>query len=247
MNPSVSEPVDAPEDEALDELLPTVVAIGRRLLVAGERTELILVRHAQQRRSRTESRRPGGPRLSDLGRLQARLTGEYLAAEARNAAPVAAVYCSDLNRAHETAEIIAAATGGQHQQPDAELREVDMYSRDRGEANVSPAVQAKATQEFARTLRWNAFPNTEPGNDFRRRTRAALERIAAGHRNGRVVVVSHAGAIAAAFAELVDAGPDMFYLPGHASVNRIFHGNNSFVTHSLNEVGHLRAEGALTF
>jgi 2,3-bisphosphoglycerate-dependent phosphoglycerate mutase len=234
------------EGNVPDELTPTRFAMERSLLVMGDRTELILVRHAQQRRTLSEAKQTGGPRLSDLGRDQARLTGEFLAAE--STAPVEAVYCSDLNRTTETAQLIAAALAGQPQpRPDPGLREVDMYSRDRGGADVSAPVQAKAGLEFARTLRWDAFPNTEPGSDFRRRIVTALERIAQAHPGGRVVVVSHAGAISAAVAHLLGAEPDMFYFAGHASVNRLFYGDNRFVTHSLNEVGHLRAEGALTF
>jgi probable phosphoglycerate mutase len=218
----------------------------RGLLVMGDRTELILVRHAQQQQTMAEATQTGGPRLSDVGRAQARLTGEFLAAEV--AAPVDAVYCSDLNRTTETAQLIAAALAGQPElRPDPGLREVDMYSRDRGGADVSAPVQAKAGREFARTLRWDAFPNTEPGSDFRRRIHSTLERIARAHPSGRVIVVSHAGAISAVIAHLVSAEPDMFYFAGHASVNRVFYGDNRFVTHSLNEVSHLRAEGALTF
>jgi probable phosphoglycerate mutase len=218
----------------------------RSLLVMGDRTELILVRHAQQRRTLAEAYQAGGPRLSDLGRDQARLTGELLASESGPA--VDAVFCSDLTRAQETAGIIAAAvTPGRDPVVDTGLREVDMYSRDRGGADVSAAVQHKAGEEFSRTLRWDAFPHTEPGADFRRRIHATLEKIAAAHQNGRVVVVSHAGAISAMYAGLVNADPDMFYFAGHASVNRMFHGDNRFVTHSLNEVAHLRTHGALTF
>jgi probable phosphoglycerate mutase len=234
------------EGDVPDELTPTRFAMERGLLVMGDRTELILVRHAQQRRTLAEATQTGGPRLSEVGRLQARSTGEFLAAEI--AKPVDAVYCSDLNRTMETAQIIAAALGNRPEpQSDPGLREVDLYSRDRGEADVSARVQATAGAEFARTLRWDAFPNTESGSDFRRRITTTLERIAQAHPEGRIVVVSHAGAISAAVAHLVSAKPDMFFFAGHASVNRIFYGDDRLITHSLNEVGHLRAEGALTF
>lgn len=238
--------VDPIEDDVPDELTPTRFAMERGLLVMGDRTELILVRHAQQQRTLAESTQTGGPRLSEVGRLQARLTGEFLAAEI--AKPVDAVYCSDLNRTTETAQIIAAALGNRPEpRPDPGLREVDLYSRDRGGADMSASVQARAGLEFARTLRWDAFPNTESGSDFRHRIITALESIARAHPEGRVVVVSHAGAISAAVAHLLSAKPDMFYFAGHASVNRIFYGDDRLVTHSLNEVGHLRAESTLTF
>lgn len=235
-------------DEVPDELTPTRFAMERSFLVVGDRTELVLVRHAQQLRSDTEARRPGGPSLSELGRDQARLTGEHLAAELGYSEPIDAVYCSDLNRTVETATIIAEAIGGDlTPRLDPTLREVDIYGRRDGGADLSADIQARAGAEFSRTLRWDAFPNTEPGEELRARIISALERIAGEHPDGRVVVVSHAGAIGAAVAGLVGAVPDAFYFAGHASVNRIFHGDGRFMTHSLNEVGHLRAAGALTF
>lgn len=245
---ALTESVSVPQPEASDRLAPTRLAMERALLVVGERTELILVRHAQQRRTTAELDRPGGSQLSDLGRLQAQLTGEYLFAEAADSGPVDAVYCSHLNRARETAEIIAAAIrSGLEAEPVDGLREVDMYGRNRGNVDLSPIVQGQAGEEFGRTLRWDAFPNTEPAEDLRRRICTTVEQIAMNHPNGRVVIVSHAGAISALFAELIGARPDMFYFAGHASVNRLFHAGDSFATHSLNEVAHLRARRALTF
>jgi probable phosphoglycerate mutase len=238
------ESADSTADDRPDLLTPVLVAMEHGLLAVGKRTEVILIRHAQQRRSLDELYRPGGPYLSDLGLEQARLTGEYLAAEQP---PVDAVYCSDLNRARQTAEIIAAAVAdGQPPKLDNDLREVDVHRRDRAGAELSTAGQAAAGQEFARTLRWDAFPNVEVGRDVRRRMYTSVQGIAADHPNGRVVIVSHAGAISAVVAELLGAQPDMFYLAGHASVNRILHGNNRFVVDSLNEVGHLRARGVFS-
>ena len=234
------------EGDEPDELTPTRFAMERGLLVLGDRTELVLVRHAQQRRSLAEAYAPGGPRLSEFGRRQATMTGRLLAPE--SGPPVTAVYCSDLNRTRETAQLICTELGGQLEPtPDAALREIDMYSRDLGGADVSAAVQAKAGTEFSRTLRWDAFPNTEASEAFRLRVKGALERIALKHTNEKVVVVSHAGAICAAVAAMIGAEPDMFFFAGHASVSRVFHGDDRLVTHSLNEVAHLRAEGALSF
>ncbi|WP_216892248.1 histidine phosphatase family protein [Nocardia alni] len=249
---SISDPIPLPEsvstEDDLNELTPTRYAMERGLLVIGERTELILVRHAQQIRTMAAARRQGGPGLSELGQAQARLTGQYLAADADATAPISAVYCSDLNRTVETAGIIAsAAAPGLTPQPTPALREIDMYGRASGDADVSPETQATAGQKFGRTLRWDAFPNTEAGADFRQRIHAAVREIAEKHPNERVLVVSHAGAISAFVAELIGAEPDMFYFPGHASVNRVFHGDDRFIPQSMNEVGHLRARGALTF
>ncbi|MFI7195171.1 histidine phosphatase family protein [Nocardia nova] len=239
--------VSIAESAEPDELTPTRYAMERGLLVIGERTELLLVRHGQQIRTATEAYRPGGPGLSEFGQIQARLTGEYLADVAADI-PITAVYCSDLNRTVETAAIVATAAAPEVEPiPDPALREVDMYSRDRGGADVSLDIQLRAGQDFRNTLRWDAFPNTEASSDFRRRIHEALKSIAERHPNERVLVVSHAGAISSFIADLIGADPDMFYFAGHASVNRVYYGDDRFIPHSLNEAGHLRARAALTF
>jgi 2,3-bisphosphoglycerate-dependent phosphoglycerate mutase len=76
----------------------------RDLLVDGPFTELILVRHAQQSFTDAdlESGGAAGPRLSETGELQARLTGEHLAVE-----HIAGLYSSSLTRARNTARGIA--------------------------------------------------------------------------------------------------------------------------------------------
>lgn len=228
----------------LEPIASEFAVVERGLLVTGTRTELILVRHAQQRRSHDENSRPAGPRLSELGVVQARLTGEFLAQESTNGEVIDAVYCSDLDRARQTAEIIANLTTSAEPLIDRELREVEVYGSD---PELSTSQRVSACQEFARTLQWHAFPGGESGAQVRGRMHAALERIATKHRDHRVVVVSHSGSICAVIAEMIGARRDMFYFAGHASVNRIFHGDNRFITHSLNEVAHLRARGVLTY
>jgi probable phosphoglycerate mutase len=123
-----------------------------------------------------------------------------------------------------------------------------MFGRDaNADVDLSPAVQEAAGRRFMETLQWSSYPDTETGAELRRRLHGVLEDIVAAHQGHRVVVVSHAGAISAFVAGLLGAGPDMFFFAGHASVSRVFHGDSRFVTHSLNEVAHLRERKALTF
>lgn len=243
MTQPLPESADAAEAADPDQLNPSRFALERGLLVIGERTEVVLVRHAQQVRTKAETARAGGASLSPLGRHQAQLTGKHLAEEDFDA-----VYCSDLNRACETAELITEAAAP-HLSPVLEprLQEVDMYGRDAGRSGITPEMQESAGIEFHRTLRFDAFPNTEPSDALRLRIHDVVTEIAQRHEGRRVLVVSHAGAISALVAHAISAGPDMFFFAGHASVSRVFHGDGRFVTHALNEVAHLRAEGALTF
>lgn len=243
MTQPLPESADAAEAGDPDELTPSRYALERGLLVIGERTEVILVRHAQQVRTQTETSKPGGPSLSALGRHQAQLTGKHLAGE-----QIDAVYCSDLNRARETAQLIAdAAAPGLEPVEDERLREVDMYGRDAGRPGLTAQMQIDGGEEFRRTLRFDAFPNTEPSADLRERIHGVVSELTERHAGGRILVVSHAGAICSLVANAISSGPDMFYFAAHASVSRVFHGDGRFVPHALNEVAHLRAEGALTF
>lgn len=110
----------SPDDDALR---PTRGWLERALLASGPRTELILVRHGMQRRTREEELRPLGPRLSAHGARQAAAVADYLAEQ-----QISALYCSDITRAHDTARAIA------ERYPDAlepeawpDLREIDIY------------------------------------------------------------------------------------------------------------------------
>lgn len=235
---------DAAEAADPDVLFPSRYALERGLLVIGDRTEVLLVRHAQQIRTSAETKRPGGPSLSDLGRFQAELTGQLIARDG----DVDAVYCSDLNRAVETAGVIG---GIAHAEVEPvvlpELREVDMYGRDGGNRDISVEVQERAGAEFMRTGRFDVFPDTEPSEALRARIHRAVSDLVAKHRDGRIVVVSHGGAISAFIAHVIGARPDMFFYAGHASLSRVFYDEGRFAPHTMNETAHLRERGALTY
>ncbi|MBD0859810.1 histidine phosphatase family protein [Gordonia sp. zg691] len=234
------------DPDAPDQLSPTLHAMQVGLMVDDDHTEIILVRHAQQIRNAGESRRPGGPGLSQFGQLQAALTGRYLKEDPVSRS-ISAAYCSPLNRTVETASIIISHLApGLRVTVEPMLEEVDVYSRDHG-LPVPREVQEEAGEWFINTLRWDAFPNTETGEELRVRLVTAIEQIAEAHRGETVLVVSHGGAIAALFAAIVSAGPDMFFFPAHASVHRVRHRGSRFVPQSMNDVGHLRLDDKLTF
>jgi probable phosphoglycerate mutase len=135
-------------------------------------TTILLARHGETDWNR-ELRFQGhaDEPLNDTGRAQARRLAADLA-EAR----IVAVYSSDLRRASETAEIVAASLG----LPivlDARLREIDVGSwqgHTRGELDGRP---------------WDG----ETHDDHRRRVVAAVGAIAGVHPGGTVLVVAHGG------------------------------------------------------
>ena len=108
-------------------------------------TTLILVRHGETDWNRDGRWQGHADRsLNDRGREQSRALADALAGE-----DVAAVYASDLSRARETAEIVAARLG----RPvgvDARLREVDVG----GWSGLTMAeIEARFPMEVAR---WRA-------------------------------------------------------------------------------------------
>jgi probable phosphoglycerate mutase len=111
--------------------------------------------------------------LNDTGRAQARALAQSLAAE-----PIDAVYSSDLLRARETAEIVAESLG-LPLEVDEGLREIDVGS---WQGSTRAQLDGRA---------WDG----ETYDDHRRRTVAALLRIAERHPDVHVLVVAHGGTL----------------------------------------------------
>jgi broad specificity phosphatase PhoE len=142
-------------------------------------TTLLLARHGETDWNR-EGRWQGwaDPPLNELGRDQARALAEQLRGE-----PFDAVYASDLRRARETAEIVAAP----HGVPvvlERDLREIDLGS-------WSGLTRKEIKERFPDGSR----PDGETHDQLAARVRAAVIRLAREHRDGRVLIVSHGGTI----------------------------------------------------
>ncbi len=142
-------------------------------------TTLLLARHGETDWNK-EGRWQGwaDPALNDTGRAQART----LAAELE-ATPFDAVWSSDLRRARETAEILAAP----HRVPvlvDPDLREIDIGS-------WSGLTRAEIADRFPDGIR----PDGETREQHAARVLAAVERIARAHPAERVLVVTHGGTL----------------------------------------------------
>jgi 2,3-bisphosphoglycerate-dependent phosphoglycerate mutase len=137
-------------------------------------TTLLLVRHGEtdwnaEGRLQGHTDRP----LNDYGRRQATELAERLAGET-----IDAIYTSDLSRARETAEIVAARLG----LPvlvDAGLREKDWGTWEglTGDERVTVDLVGESTE------------------DHRERVMRAVRQIVGRHPGGRVVVVTHGGSL----------------------------------------------------
>jgi broad specificity phosphatase PhoE len=133
--------------------------------------ELVLVRHAEP--DYEAARRTGeDPSLTALGRRQAGVLAEHLVG-----LRCAALYCSPLARARETAAVIGAAQQLEPTVVDglAEIRIGDLKAVSQAE------VDAYFTAAARRPLReyWQGFPGGEPFRDFHSRVTAALESVLA--------------------------------------------------------------------
>lgn len=144
-------------------------------------TLLLLARHGQ-----TDWNRDGiwqgqaDPPLNAVGRAQARRLAERL-----RPVPLDAIYSSDLRRAVETAEIVAAAKG-LPVVTDPRLREADVGSW-----------TGLTREEIARRFPGWTSHDGEPPDRFRARAVAATEDIAAAHQGGTVLLVCHGGIVRA--------------------------------------------------
>jgi broad specificity phosphatase PhoE len=153
-------------------------------------TRILLARHGQTDWN-LEHRWQGDPPLNESGRQQARSL-----AESMSASPVDALYGSDLARARQTAEIVAERLG-LDVELDSRLREIDV-----GEwaGFTSPELEQRFPLGFQRFREGRAgWEHGESYETMVARVTSALRAISAAHPDGRVLVVTHAGVMCAAW------------------------------------------------
>jgi phosphoserine phosphatase len=153
-------------------------------------TTILLARHGESDWNRAKRWQGHADRpLTELGRAQARDLAERLAETELDA-----VYSSDLQRARETAEIVARSRGLDVAVL-AELREIDVGS-------WSGLTRTEAEQRFPEAYRrWVAggegWDDGETYEQLSERVVGAVYTIAGDHPGERVLVVTHGGSIRA--------------------------------------------------
>lgn len=153
-------------------------------------TTILLARHGESDWNRAKRWQGFADRpLTDLGREQAVALADRL----RNT-ELDAVYSSDLQRARETAEIVARSKElGVEVVRD--LREVDVGS---WSGLTHAEAEARFPDGYARWLQGGeGWDDGETYAEMSRRVTGAILRIAEQHDNGRVLVVAHGGSIRA--------------------------------------------------
>ena len=155
--------------------------------------ELWLVRHGESTWN-SEGRFQGSldAPLSARGRAQATALAAGLAAT-----PFDGLYTSPLRRARDTAAACGTRLGLEPVALD-ELREIGLGN---WEGLTLETVEARDGDHYRRWLAApvdHPAPGGEPMPSLASRVRAALERLGSAHPEGRVLVVSHGGAISSA-------------------------------------------------
>jgi len=155
---------------------------------------LVLARHGE-----AEYERPGlsddGGSLTRAGRRQARELAERLAGDR-----VAAVWCSDMSRSVQTAEIAAATLGLETVTVASGLREIsvgDHHGTPLRTGLLDPQLRAWEDGRLAARV-----PGGESGAEVVARLRVALEAAADQYRGETVLLVSHGWAIRVAVSQL---------------------------------------------
>jgi 2,3-bisphosphoglycerate-dependent phosphoglycerate mutase len=204
-------------------------------------TQLLVVRHGEtdwNREGRWQGH--GGPGLNDLGRRQAQAIAARL-----SRLTFAALYTSDLGRARETAEIIAPAV---RRDPVLEsgLREVDIGDW-RGLTRAQ--VRERSPDGYRRWLRGEpGWTGGETYDEMHERVIATVQRLLAAHPSGRVLIVSHGGAVRAVVAHAAGLPRhDRRHINGAAncSLTTVATARRTLRLIGFNDIGHLIGERGL--
>ena len=173
--------------------------------------------------------------LNDIGRWQAHRLALAVSDEG-----IDAVYASDLLRAMQTAQAVAAGTG----------REIvtDPGLRERGFGVFEGLTYAEIQQRFPEmSERWRkrdptfGAPGGETLRDFFDRSVATVTRLALAHPGQTIAVVSHGGVMDALYraaARVALDAPRSWQL-GNASINRLLHTPQGFSLVGWSDTFHL--------
>lgn len=174
------------------------------------------------------------PPLTPAGHEQAQLLCERLRHE-----PVTHLFVTPLQRTHQTAAPLAAATGLRPIVID-ELHEVHMGDwettfQERVAAR-DPLIQRMLEQET-----YEVIPNAERAADVAARVRVGIAKIIEHLEPGHAAVaVCHGGIVGDICRQATDSRPFAFFGPENASISRlVVHADGRWQLRSFNDVAHL--------
>jgi broad specificity phosphatase PhoE len=155
-------------------------------------TRILLIRHGETAWNADGRWQGHAPvPLNDAGLEQSRLLGHYLAERGPR---LDALYSSDLKRAMQTAQAIAAPLQ-MDARPEPGLRELDLGEWQGLTREEAEAWDGERYARFAADRMVVPLPNGESWEDVKARARAAFDTLAARHTGQTIALVSHGGAI----------------------------------------------------
>lgn len=202
--------------------------------------EILLVRHGEQQfRENIPLGEALDAPLSELGWRQARAVGERLAST-----PIQAVYCSQLQRAHNTG-IEIAKHHGLTPTIDTDLAEIDLWAKappEKGLLDIFSRDQLIAIyREVTATRKHSAYPYCEDVHAFKQRVIGAIDRIAADNLGKRVVVACHGGVVNAYLSHLMKSAYDHLVAVHHTSITVVRAADTRRELLTVNDYAHVLA------
>jgi probable phosphoglycerate mutase len=198
-------------------------------------TTVLLIRHASNDylKDKRMAGRKAGVHLNEQGQREARALAQRLAA-----VPLHAIYASPIERAQETAQIIAEP----HQlvvQTHPGLIEVDVG--DWTDQTIPDLEKTEAWQQMlARPFDFR-FPNGESNADVHARIVTTIDALVAAHREHIIALVSHADPIKIALAHYLGMNLNHFnrLVIDPASVSVLIFNEKQTVLYRLSDTGEL--------
>jgi len=200
--------------------------------------EVLLVRHGEQQfRENIPLGEALDAPLSDLGWQQARAVGERLAA-----ARIGRVYCSPLQRAHNTSKEIAKHHGLEPIVRE-DLSEVDLWKhapQDKGLLDIFLRDELiRIYREVSATRRHSAYPFCEDIDAWKARVIGGIDRIIAESSGMRVVVACHGGVINAYLSHVMKSAYDHVVSVHHTSISVVRAADTRREMLTINDYSHV--------
>lgn len=200
--------------------------------------ELLLVRHGESEAAVDGIDFPfvngqGDPALSENGQEQAervcaRLVGEH----------IDAIYVTPLRRTGDTAAPLARKLGIEPA-VESDLREVHLGLWEGGSFRKHVLEGHPLALRMAEEQRYDVIPGAEAAEEFRRRVRAGVERIAAAHVGHRVAVFTHGGVIGELLSQATGSEPFAFNGTDNASMSHLVVTPQRWHLRRFNDTTHL--------
>lgn len=207
-------------------------------------TSILLIRHGESIPARADQPfalvgGQGDPELDPRGREQAERVAERLGSSAgANGSAIHAIYITPLRRTGETAEPLAARLGLEPM-VEADLREIYLGEWEGGLYRIRIMEGGPIARKLMEEQRWDVIPGAEPDDEFVRRVRAGIERIAARHPDQTVAVFTHGGVIGRAMAEASGARPFAFVGADNGSITHLVVADGRWMVRTYNDTAHL--------